>query len=238
MPGGSYIALSGMRTRLETLDRIASDIANASTVGYKLERSSTVQADRPSFGAELQSAIDVTNGPSRVDIRSGSVASTGRDLDLAIEGSGFLTLDTPAGPRYTRNGHLLRRADGVLASADGNPVRGTDGPITTTSDNVQIDTDGTVRNDGAVVGKLKIVEFDQNAALARESALRFRNDGTAPKNVEQPSVKSGALEQSNVSVVERVAELTSVSREFETLQRAVGLINDIDSRAIAELGRR
>src|SRR5207248_4552809 len=81
MAGGYYTALSGMRTRMDALDRIATDIANASTAGYKTERATTVQADRPSFGATLQSAVDVANGESRMDLRPGALATTGRSLD-------------------------------------------------------------------------------------------------------------------------------------------------------------
>ena len=67
MAGGYYTALSGMRTRMDALDRLAADIANASTAGYKTERAGTTQADRPSFGVTLQSAVDVANGEARTD---------------------------------------------------------------------------------------------------------------------------------------------------------------------------
>ena len=117
MAGGYYTALSGMRTRQDALDRLASDIANTSTAGYKAERAGTVQADRPSFDTALQSAVDVTNGPARLNLHPGSLASTGRSLDLAIDGPGFFVVDSQTGPRYTRNGHMVRRADGVLAVA-------------------------------------------------------------------------------------------------------------------------
>ena len=78
MAGGYYTALSGMRTRMDALDRLAADIANASTAGYKTERAGTTEADRPSFGATLQSAVDVANGEARTDLRPGALAPTGR----------------------------------------------------------------------------------------------------------------------------------------------------------------
>ena len=106
MAGSQYIALSGMRSRLDQLDRLASDIANVGTTGYKSERAGDSQADRPHFSNVLQSAIDVTSGTRRLDLRPGTMASTGRDLDMAVEGPGFFVIDTPAGPRYTRNGHF------------------------------------------------------------------------------------------------------------------------------------
>src|SRR5262245_57415929 len=143
MPGGYYTALSGMQTRMEALDRLASDIANASTAGYKTERAGTAEAERPSFGAALQSAVDVAKGQAKLDLRSGALASTGRSLDVAIEGSGFFVIDTPAGPRYTRNGHLVRRDDGVLATDQGDGVEGASGPIRIGTDPVEIESDGT-----------------------------------------------------------------------------------------------
>lgn len=239
MAGGYYTALSGMATRLDALDRLASDIANASTAGYKAERSGTVESGRPSFGAALESAIDVTGGPSRVDLRPGALAPTGRELDVAIEGDGFFVIDTAAGPRYTRNGRLTRGADGVLTTANGEPVRGTSGPISVGTGDIQVDADGTIRHDGAVAGRLAVVKFEPGARLVRENALRLRADGAEAQTIDRPSVRAGSLEQSNVSIVERLAELTSVTRSFEALQRALSvLMNDVDNRVISELGRR
>src|SRR3954447_19085921 len=238
MAGGYYTALSGMRTRLDALDRLASDIANASTSGYKTERAGTVESNRPSFGVALQSAVDVTNGKARLDLRPGAIASTGRAMDVAIQGNGFFVVDTPDGPRYTRNGHMLRQADGLLTTEDGNAVLGTSGPIRLGNGTVDIDADGTVRNGGKPSGTLKIVEFAPETILVREGGSRLRAQGE-PHPVEHPSLASGSLEQSNASVVERVAELTEVSRSFETLLRAVSvLMNDVDKGAITELGRR
>lgn len=239
MAGGYYAALSGMRTRMETLDRLASDIANASTAGYKAERAATVEAARQQFGAALQSAIDVVGDRAEVDLRPGVQARTGRTLDVAVEGEGFFEIETPAGPRYTRNGRFDRRADGMLATAEGEAVLGQSGPISLGTGPVDVDTDGTVRHAGAVAGVLKVVAFPKGAALARETALRFRNDGAPPAAMERPAVRSGALEQSNVSIVDRIAEMTTASRTFEALQRALSiLMNDVDSRAITELGRK
>src|SRR5690349_21974896 len=109
MPGGVYSALSGMRSRLEDLDRLASDLANVGTSGYKTERGATVAAERPSFRAVLDSAVDVTPGGTRLDFRPGTLQTTGRDMDAAIEGAGFFAISTPDGERYTRNGSFVRR---------------------------------------------------------------------------------------------------------------------------------
>jgi flagellar basal-body rod protein FlgF len=240
MPGGQYIALSAMRNRLDELDRLAADLANASTAGYKTERTSQVQADRPMFESLLQSAIDVTDGGRRLDTRSGAINTTGRDLDLAIEGSGFFAVQTPAGTRYTRNGHFSKTADGTLTTDQGAQVEAAGGgAITLGPGAVTVDADGTVRSGGTAAGKLAVVEFANPGALVPEGNALLRADGQTPTPVDQPAVHEGALEQSNVSVVERVAQLTSVTRTFEALQRAVSLqLNDMDTRAIDQLGKR
>jgi flagellar basal-body rod protein FlgF len=239
MPSGYYIALSGMRARLDAMDRVASDIANVNTIGYKAERSTTVEADRPTFGATLQSAIDVVDGPTRVDVRSGSIESTGRDLDVALEGPGFFTIETSAGTRYTRDGRFTRRADGVLTTPDGDAVLGTDGhPITLPAGPVKIESNGTILNGSSPVGTIGVVNFDSTAGLVKESALRLRNDGAPPHPV-TTDFRAGSLEQSNVSAVDRITELSTIRRNFESMQKAMTLLsNDVDSRAISELGRR
>jgi flagellar basal body rod protein FlgG len=240
MAGGYYAALSGMRTRLDQLDRLADEIANAGTAGFKGERAALEKAPRRAFADALDTAIDVSAGPRRLDTRQGTVLPTGRELDIAIEGNGFLAVQTDAGLRYTRNGHLSRQADGTLSTSDGAVVLGLDGPVTVGPGPIQVEEDGTVRNGGVVAGRLRIVAFADPAALIREGGSVLRAPvGATPADVATPIVRAGALEQSNVSVVERVAELTSLSRTFEALQRSLSvLMNDVDGRTIDTLGRR
>ena len=165
--------------------------------------------------------------------------STGGTFDFAIEGEGFFVLDTPSGPRYTRGGRFEKRADGTLATAEGDAVLGDNGPIAVGAGHISVSDDGTIRAGNTVAGKLRIVSFANQGALVRESAVRLRNTGDEPVAVEHPVLHAGALEQSNVSVVDRLSELTASTRSFEALQKALSvLVNDVDSRAISELGRR
>ncbi len=240
MAGGAYVALSGLRTRMDQLDRVAADLANAGTAGYKSEKVTTVAVERPSFNAALQTAVDVVAGPGRLDFRNGQITPTNRDLDMALEGRGFFEVQTETGARYTRNGQFERRSDGVLVTADGQAVMGENGPITLGAGQISVQPDGTVRTGNTVAGKVKIVEFADASRLRREDAGRFRYEGTAaPTRPTGTTIKSGAIEQSNVSVVDRMVQLTEVGRSFEALQRGVTvLMNDVDGKAIAELGRR
>ena len=242
MAGGTYSALSGLRTRLAQLDRIASDIANAGTAGYKTERVPTVESRRPDFGQVLQTAIDVAAAPGLVDFRDGSIQTTNRDLDVALEGRGFFEIDTAEGVRYTRNGQFSRRPDGTLVTADGAIVRGDTGTaITVGQGAISFEPDGSVRAGGVLAGKLKVVDFGDYVGLRREEGGRFRAEaGSTPVDAPATSrVRGGALEASNVQLPERMVQLTEVSRAFEALQRGITtLMNDVDGRAISELGRR
>jgi len=239
MAGGAYVALSGLRTRFEQLDRLASDLANFRTTGYKTERSTHAVAERPTFDAALQSAIDVSSSDATVDFSAGTVVPTGNDLDFTIEGHGFFVIDTPGGPRYTRDGHFMRSTDGLLTTTDGLAVRGTDGPIELAPGELTVESDGTLKANGVIIGQLEVVDLEDYSQLKREGPSRFVDQSGASPTTADVKVLNGSLEQSNVSMQERLAELTQVSRSFDALQRGISvLMNDVDGRAITELGRR
>lgn len=239
MPGGAYSALSGMRTRLDELDRLAADLANVSTVGYKTERSAKTASQRDEFSLELESAVDVVMGGRKIDFRPGLIASTGRDLDVAIDGSGFFVVETPAGDRYTRNGSFSRRADGTLTTSTGETVLGENGPITLPNGPVSISDNGTITSGTTVLGRLQVVQFASERDLIRESGAVFRAlTGATPEPAEVRLV-TGSIEQSNVNMVDRMAKLTELSRNFEQLNKGVTvLMNELDGRAISELVRK
>ena len=239
MPGGAYSALTGMRTRLDELDRLAADLANVSTIGYKTERSAKVALPRDEFATALESAVDVVMGGRKIDFKAGLIASTGRDLDVAIDGSGFFVVDTPAGERFTRNGSFSRRADGTLTTSTGETVLGESGPITLPNGPVSISDNGTITSGTTIVGRLQVVQFASERDLIRESGATFRAlTGATPEPAEVRLV-TGSIEQSNVNMVDRMAKLTELSRNFEQLNKSINvLMTELDGRAIAELVRK
>lgn len=239
MASGAYVALSGLRARSDQLDRLAVDIANVGTAGYKSDRVTSAVATRAEFANVLQSAVDVAAAPGHIDFRSGVLLPTGKELDMALDGKGFFVVDTPGGPRYTRAGQFTRDPGGTLRTVDGFAVMGENGPITLGNGKITVQPDGTIHSDELVVGKLKIVDFSDYGSLQREASTRFKSAVAPSLQPTNTVVRGGAAEQSNVSVVERIAHLTEVARGFEGLQRGLTvLMNDVYGRAITELGRR
>ena len=147
---------------------------------------------------------------------------------------------TPAGLRYTRGGNFVRETDGRLITADGFAVMGAAGAITLPVGPVTVMSDGTLRVGQTVVAKLKVVEFASDGDITRETGTRFRaTDGATPIEAIDTRLNGGMLEHSNASVIDRMATMTEVMRSFEMLQKGIAvLMNDIDGRAINELGRR
>jgi flagellar basal body rod protein FlgG len=239
MSGSQYIALSGLRARADELDRIATDIANIGTAGYKGERESRAVAERPQFEATLQTAIDTTFGGRRMDAADGAITSTGRALDVAVDGKGFFVVNTANGDRYTRNGHFTVNADHQVTTEGGDLVQGKGGPITLGPGEVRVDPDGSVWTGDTRAGQLSVVNFADTGLMTRDRGTLLDAAGQAPTDVDSPIVHGGSLEQSNVSVADRLAELTTVSRGFEALQKAIStMMNDVDSKTIDVLGRR
>lgn len=238
MPGGIYSALSGMQVRIQELDRVASDLANVGTSGYKAERATTTAAEREGFARLLDSTIDVMHADRKLDLRPGLLGTTGRDLDAAIEGPGFFVVQTPEGERYTRDGAFIRRGDGVLTTRDGFPVVGEGGEITLGNGPASIGEDGSIQVGTTVAGRLKVVVFDEGA-IERESGARFRATGPPLPRDAAARVLGGSLEAANVTVVDRMATLVELTRAFEGLQRGLAVLsNDVDGRAITELAKR
>ncbi len=218
-------AASGIRARIESLDILANNIANASSPGFK--------TDRESFGLYLsQAAIDSPAGTTPTvlpvtqrqwtDFAQGSITPTGNQLDLALSGKGFFVANAPSGPVFTRDGSFQLSKQGELQTQEGYPVQGQDGkPILLDgSKAVDIGSDGMVRQDGEDISQISVVEFPDSAALAKQGNNYFRMDvATAqPAPAASAEIKQGRLEAANSQPTESAVRLVSVMRQFESLQ--------------------
>ncbi|HXI40147.1 MAG TPA: flagellar hook basal-body protein [Bryobacteraceae bacterium] len=235
-------AASGLRARMETLDMLANNMANASTGGFKLDREFYSLYVSPEADG---SAGTLTTVPliekHWTDFSQGTLTPTGNSLDLALSGKGFFAVSAPSGVLYTRNGSFRLSPKGVLVTPEGYPVQAQNLKFIQSNSNgpLQVMRDGEVRQDGQTLGKLQLVDFPAEAGVAKEGNNYFRP--ADPKIKLTPAaaaqVEQGKIEDSNVSPAESAVRLVSVMRQFEMLNRAVALGADMNKRAIEEVAR-
>jgi len=235
------IAASGLRARMESLDLLANNIANASTGGYKADREFySLYAAPEAADNDSVSSMPLIERPW-VDHAQGALHATGNPLDVALSGRGFFAVNGPGGPLYTRNGNFRLAANGRLTSADGYPVRDSAGtPLTLQAARpLEIARDGTVTQDGVVAGKLEIVDFTSNAGLSKQGSTYFRvvDPAVRPTVAADTTVEQGNVEASNTGSAEGAVRLVSVMRQFEMLQKAVSLGADMNRKAIEEVAK-
>jgi flagellar basal-body rod protein FlgF len=240
MNNGIYTGYSGLRAQVDALDLLSNNLANVNTTGFKEEMAYFSLMNQPS-GDELNSTINhsvITLGA--VNPLEGSLSQTNGELDIAIEGNGFLVVQTPRGIRYTRNGELKKNGMGVLSCSEGSPVLGVNGrPITLGPGKIHIREDGAVSLDNVQVDRLKVVTFNSLTNLAREGNSFFTlRDGKDQEKISDAKIKAGYLEQSNVNPVNSIVRMIGIMRNFEAVQKTVNLIfNDLNTKSIEKLGR-
>lgn len=217
-----YIAMSGAKQLLERQALIAHNLANVSTPGYRAEARFARAAEAPGATGTRVYALETAGG---ADLRPAPVQATGRALDVAVEGRGWIALALEDGSEaYTRAGNLRIGPNGLLQTAAGHAVMGEGGPIALPEGaRVTIAADGTVsaltgsdtRPIVVAAGRIKLVAPDaQSLTRGRDGLFRLHGGGAAPQD---PSVRlvSGALEGSNVNAVEALVEMIAVARAFD-----------------------
>jgi flagellar basal-body rod protein FlgF len=243
MDTGFYVAYAGLEARMEALDVVAGNLANASTAGFK-GQSPFYRALSAAQNGEVLTPINLAVnqfgilGGSRTDMRSGSFEPTGNNTDLAIEGSGYFAVQTSGGIRYTRNGSFRLNASRQVVTQDGNLVLAEQGtktvPIALPTGSVAVSTDGTVSVDGGLVAKLHIVQFDPGTPLAPEGNSNFMVAAGSEKPASDSSVRQGMLESSNINPVEGAVSLIVLQRQADLLGRALSTLNTDFNRSAAQ----
>jgi len=227
---------------MESLDLLANNVANASTGGYKADREFyslyvAPEAQDPTFQNDV-ATMPVVERPW-TDHSQGILQTTGNPLDLALSGKGFFAVQGPTGPLYTRNGSFHLTANGSLATTDGYPVNGVSGtPLSVQSAlPLEISGDGTVTQDGNVIGQLQVVDFTATAGLAKQGSNYFRvsDPKLLPAASSGAVVEQGKLEASNTGTAESAVRLVNIMRQFEMLQKAATLGADMSKQAIEQV---
>ncbi len=233
MSKGIYAATSGAVAMERALDVTAQNVANASTTGYRARRVSFAETLKGAVGAAAVRA----EGPS-IDTRTGHIESTENPLDVAIEGKGYLVVDSDRGPLLTRAGNLHVRPDGLLCDGSGLPILGKDGPISVPPDapDVHIAADGTVSAGSTAIGTLLVVNAADEGLVAEGDHMRAM-PGTPLAESTEPMLHPGALEKPNFDVVEGMADSIRTTRAYEALTRTIQTFSDVDARTARSGGK-
>jgi flagellar basal-body rod protein FlgF len=219
-----YTAASGAKHILEQQATTSNNLANLSTTGFRAQIDTFRAVPVQSEGLPTRAfVVDNTVG---ADFSAGPLQVTGRDLDVAVKGRGWLAVQMPDGTEaYTRNGALQMSPNGVLQTTNGLAIQGEGGPITVPPDvTVAVGADGTVATiatttppgPSTVLGRLKLVNPNDADLVRGDDGLFRMKDGSAAQADPQVAVSHGMLEGSNVSAVDSMVQMISLARSLET----------------------
>jgi len=233
-------AAAAMNTLRHNQDRIANNLANANTTGYKRDRF---------FTEALNERLDAEEAPrsdrrmrQTSDMTPGAMKQTENPLDVALGGGGFFVTQPEEGDatHYTRAGHFSVGQDGTLRTPDGKRVMGEGGAIQIPVDeqgDINIAKDGTITAGDQQIGQLKVVTVDNPAQMERRAGTAYVAGGAEPEPMESPTIHQGMVEKSNVSPVEEMTDMIQTSRQYEAQQRSLQSTNEVLSQATQDLGQ-
>jgi flagellar basal-body rod protein FlgF len=218
------ISLSHQMAAYQAMDSIANNIANVSTPGFKRETPTFqeyVAQVQPGEGEEGGNSVSYVQETGVVrDMTEGPMQATGGKFDFAIHGNGYFAIQTANDERYTRDGHFTLDQNGKLSTEDGNEVETQGGALSITPQ----DGDVTVAGDGTVsatingtqsqLGKLKVVDFANDAALQKEGDSLYSTTQTA-NAAGKVKVIQGMLESSNVQPVVEISNMIEIMRSYQ-----------------------
>jgi len=238
-----YVAAGSLRARSFQMDIVSNNLANAATIGYKPERTFfSVYNKAKADGRGLPLTGHVNDGAiiaqSGIDFSQGSARTTGRSLDMAIDGNAFFMIRTPQGIQATRDGRFMIGKNGQLSTQDGYPVLGNNNlpiPIDPAGGPVAVQKDGTVQQGDATPGQIGLRAVANPSALSRVGSNRYDLAGstTAPANA---TVTQGALEQSGVDMASCMIDMVRLNRIFEMSMKVASTVtNDMDEKCITDI---
>lgn len=235
-----YVGMSGAKQAMEQQASVANNMANVSTPGFRAQINNYRAV--PVVGAEAPTRAMVVATTPGADMRAGPLTQTGRALDVAIRGEGWLTVQMPDGSEaYTRVGNLQVGAEGQLTTMDSRPIAGAAGPLvvppgsalTITGDGmVSALGPGGLATGAAEVGRLKLVN-PPAADLVRgdDGLFRMQPGAAAPQADPQVRLQTGAIEGSNVNPVEVMVDMIANARRFEMQMKTLQTAESNDQQA-------
>ncbi len=237
-----YIAASGSSDAMLAQAVNASNLANASTTGFRADLLSASSAYMT--GESMESRTYATANEMGIDFKQGTINATGRDLDIAINGDGWLTVVGADGAEaLSRRGDLRVTALGQLVDGVGNQVVGNAGPIAVPPySEIAIGNDGTISivplgedpNTLAVVDRIKLANPDPNSLYKGEDGLVRMPPGEDPLPDALVTLIGGSLESSNVDTVGAMVHMIEIARQFEQHTKMISVAEQLDA-ATAQL---
>lgn len=226
MVNSIYIGLSRQKSLRQAIDVVANNIANANTTAFKADKTRFIEyVEHTQRGENLSF---VRNHSAFRDNKAGHLERTGNTLDVALSDKGFFVVDTPAGERYTRDGRFRINADGDLTTSEGFVIRGDGGPITIPENatDIAIDKSGFVSfsnadNERIDAGQILTVEFDEPRDLQKQGASLYRTGNQVPIIIEEPNMRQGYIEKSNVNAVQELSSLIALQRSHDSVARVL-----------------
>lgn len=223
-----YLSINRQRGLSRELAAIANNIANVDTAGFRKEEMIFSEYVRSTGTGESVSMADT--GARFASTRPGEMRVTGGMLDLALEGRGYFLIGGPEGTRVTRAGIFQQNEEGVIVTPEGAALLDEgEAPIFLPPDaaTVSVAADGTLSADGVPLGRIAVVEAAPESLIRAGASAFAPNGGYTP--LENPKIRQGAVERSNVNPVEEIARMIAVTRAYEQVQN---LIRDEDERVL------
>jgi flagellar basal-body rod protein FlgF len=224
-----YIAMSGAKETLRAQAANNHNLANASTTGFRADLSAF--QSRAVVGSGYASRVYATNATTGWDATSGAQIATGRDLDIAVQGDGFIAVQGRDGREaYTRAGDLRVDTNGQLLTGTGLQVLGDGGPVSVPPNvSLSVAPDGTVSivplgqgpETTASVGRIKLVNPPPTALERGADGLFRMRDGTDAPSDAAVHVTSGVVESSNVNAADSMVNMIELARQFELQVKAI-----------------
>ncbi|MDL1962754.1 MAG: flagellar basal-body rod protein FlgF [Deltaproteobacteria bacterium] len=244
MNGAIHLVAAGGIFYEKKLDVLANNLSNINTVGFKKDQAFRLSAlkenpEQTSISGKSQNLFSILPFGTRTDFSPGSLQHTENALDLALNGNGFFCIKTPEAIQYTRKGNFTLNENGVLVTQEGLPVLGEGGEIKIDGKNIVVDAQGNVSVDGTTVDTIKIVDFPQTYVLekAGNSLFTLTDSSIAENKAEGVEVQQGFVEFSNVDAIRMMTEMIEVLRGYESYQKVIQNIDDVNSKAINGIGR-
>jgi flagellar basal-body rod protein FlgF/flagellar basal-body rod protein FlgG len=248
MENALLIGLSRQMTLERQMDVVANNVANVNTNGYKADQSLFQEflrtgAHEDNFVGRDRSVSFVQDSGTFKNFAAGPTEQTKNPLDVAVDGGGFLVVQTPGGERYTRDGGLQINNQGQLVTVAGNAVLGTSGPIVfqPTDHDVSIAADGNitvlegVNHIDSVRGKLRVVSFAQAQNLLKEGNNLYAAGTAAAQPDPKSVIRQGFIEKSNVNSVSEMSRMIEVTRTYTQIATLLQQQSDLHKSAIEKL---